>query len=91
MAEQKKRFFVLVDQYARSHLRCFVAELDYSPEELVYTLCFRRTDGTRDSPHRYDCKYLWASAEEVRTMVEVGTLAADFEKHLNEELSSLRP
>jgi hypothetical protein len=39
IAEQKKRFFVLVDNYARSHLGCFVAELDYSPEELVYTLC----------------------------------------------------
>ena len=41
MTPEKSTFFQLLDGYARSRHRCFLAEMDLRTEELGYSVCFR--------------------------------------------------
>ncbi len=88
---QRAKFFVLVDDHVRTRITCFLAELDFVPKKMEYQMCFRRTDGSRDSAHRYDCKYVRVPAAEVTAIVDAGRLTPEFKKQLSAELSSLKP
>jgi hypothetical protein len=55
----------MLDEYARSRHRCFLAEMDLHADKARYRLCFRPTGVSKDSPNRYACRYLFIGRKEV--------------------------
>ena len=67
MTLEETNCFKMLDEYARSRHRCFLAEMNLSADKTHYALCFRPTGGNKDSPNRYACRYLHIGAEQVGT------------------------
>ena len=84
MTPDKTKFFQLVDAYARTRHRCFLAEMDLRTEELGYFLCFRPM-GASDA-----YKYLMVSTEHVRAAVSQRQLPTSLVDQLDAELSELK-
>ena len=84
MAPDKKRFFQLVDAYARTRHRCVLAEMDLRTEELGYFLCFRPL-GASDA-----YKYLMVSTEDVKAAVSRRQLPTSLVDQLDAELPKLK-
>jgi hypothetical protein len=80
--------FKLLDGYARSHHRCFLAEMDLNAAKAHYTLCFRPT-GVENSPNRYACRYLSIGAEEVATAGQTHALPTSVTEMLVREPPTL--
>jgi hypothetical protein len=90
MTSAERKFFQMVDKYSRNCHKFFVAEMDLEESCTEYRLCFRPMNVTRDSPHRYACRYLTIAADEVRTIGKAGVLSASFVEELDNELTALR-
>jgi hypothetical protein len=91
MTTDKTLFFQLVDAYARTPHRCFLAEMDLRTEELGYFLCFRPLGTSDDLSSRYACKYLMVSTEHVKAAVSWGQLPTSLVDQMDAELPKLRP
>jgi hypothetical protein len=63
--------FKMLDEYARSRHRCFLAEMDLHADKARYRLCFRPTGVSKDSPNRYACYYLCIRVDEVGAAPQV--------------------
>jgi len=87
MTLEETNCFKMLDEYARTRHRCFLAEMDLKPEKANYALCFRPTGGGSDSPNRYACRYLYIGAEEVGIIGQ--TLPASIIEMLDRELPAL--
>jgi hypothetical protein len=81
--------FKLLDDYSRNKHRCFVAELDFAKTENDYQVCFRPTGGTKDSPNRYECRYLRIGIRDIMEAAERKELSASVVEQLDKELPSL--
>jgi hypothetical protein len=81
--------FKMLDEYSRTRHRCFLAEMDLNAFQAYYSLCFRPTGGTEDSPNRYACLYLRINAEEVKNAGKQQVLPASITQMLDRELPTL--
>jgi hypothetical protein len=90
MTVEENIFFALVDDYARSNFRCFLAEMSLRSEQTGYHLCFRPLDGTVNSPRQYACKYLLVPVDQVTISAVAQTLLDSLLQQLDPELSYLR-
>jgi hypothetical protein len=81
--------FRLFDDYSRKKHHCFVAEFNPARGKSGYSLCFRPTRGTKDSPNRYACRYLHFELGEVQDAAKSGELPATVTEFLDKELPSL--
>lgn len=89
MTPDETRFFQLVDDYARTRYRCFLAEMDLWTQESGYNLCFRPVEGPNPSG-RYAYKYLMVPTEQIEFAGRREHLAASLVDRLDAELSELR-
>jgi hypothetical protein len=90
MTPDETTFFQLLDAYARTRHRCFLAEMTLWTEELGYNLCFRPLDVFENSPARYACMYLKVSTEQVKTAGSGPQLPTFLADRLDAELSELK-
>jgi hypothetical protein len=90
MTPDETRFFQLVDDYARTQHRCFLAEMDLWTEDVGYNLCFRPIDVGENSPARHACKYLTVPTEQVKTAGSRQQLPTFLVDRLDAELSELK-
>lgn len=90
MTSEETKFFQLLDTYARTRHRCFLAEMDLWTEEIGYTLCFRPLDVGENSPVRYACKYLKVPTDQVRAAGSRQQLPTSLVDQLDTELSELK-
>jgi hypothetical protein len=81
--------FKMLDEYSRSRHRCFLAEMDLDAPQACYSLCFRPTQVSQDSPNRHECRYLRISAEEVTTAGQKQVLPGSITQMLDRELPAL--
>lgn len=81
--------FKMLDEYSRRRHACFLAEMDLNPAQGYYSLCFRPTEMTKDSPNRYACLYLRLNAGEVKAAGQQQVLPASISRVLDQELSTL--
>ena len=79
----------MLDGYSRSRHGCFVSEMFLDAGETDYSLCFRPTGGSKDSPTRYACRYLQIGAEEVKAAGQKQVLPASIIQMLDRELPTL--
>jgi hypothetical protein len=79
----------MLDRYSRTRHRCFLAEMDLNASQAYYSLCFRPTGGTKDSPNRYACLYLRINAEELKTAGQQHVVPASITQMLDKELPTL--
>ncbi len=63
--------------------------MDLNAPQAYYSLCFRPTAVSKDSPNRYECRYLRISAEEVTTAGQKQVLPASITQMLDRELHAL--
>lgn len=90
MTQEESKFFELLDCYARSKYRCFLAEMNLNRFKANYTLCFRPTGGGKDSLDRYACRYLSVGVEVAGTAGQRNALPIAGTEMLDSELSMLR-
>ena len=90
MTAEETRAFTLLDTYARTKHRCFVAEMDLNKSGAEYILCFRPTDVSRDSPDRFACRYLHIEATRLRAAGETPYLPSSIVLELDKELAAFR-
>jgi len=83
------KLFKLLDGYAKRHHKCFVAELSFDDDKGEYTVCFRPSGASPESPDRYVCRYLTVGAGEARQMLRAGLLTVSVANTLDEELRPL--
>ena len=88
-AEEKRRCFKLLDEYARPNHNCFVTEFFLSREASAYNVCFRPLGVSKDSPNRYDCKYVQFDLENVRAMASGRSLPTSISDQLDQALSTV--
>jgi hypothetical protein len=86
---EEAQAFTLLDQYARSKHRCFVAEMFLSDAKTEYVLCFRPAEIRKESPDRFACKYLRIPLEDVRALSVADTLPVRLRDELDIELLAL--
>jgi len=89
MTLEETECFKMLDSYSRSRHGCFVSEMFLNAGGTAYTLCFRPTGGSKESPNRYACRYVYIGAEEVRTAGQTQVLPASITEMLDKELSTL--
>lgn len=89
MTPAEGRFFELVDDYARTRHRCFLAEMNLRTKEFGYYLCFRGLDVSENSDP-FACKYLVIPTEQVEFAGRREHLPAALVDRLDDELSKLR-
>jgi hypothetical protein len=83
---KQKTAFRLLDQYARSAHACFVAEMFPNEAGTDYTACFRPVNSDRNSPNRFDCRYLRFSDRELEMLKEANALTASMAETIDNEL-----
>jgi hypothetical protein len=88
-SSEKAAVFRLLDSYARNKHRCFVAEFDLAKAGTYFSVCFRPTGGTKDSPRPYAYRYLQIGAREAIEAVERNELPASIIEQLDKELPSV--
>jgi hypothetical protein len=79
----------MLDEYSRSRHACFLAEMDLNAAQGHYSLCFRPMGVSKDSPNRYECRYLRIGAEQVTTAGQKQVLPASITQVLDRELPAL--
>jgi hypothetical protein len=89
MTADETNCFKLLDGYSRSRHACFVAEMFVNAAGTDYTLCFRPTELTKDSPNRYACRYLNIRTDEITTAGKMQALPASITELLDRELPVL--
>jgi hypothetical protein len=89
MTSVDKQLFKFIDAYAKTHYRCFLAEMFLNKSGTAYTLCFRSMGGSKDSPNRYDCRYLNLEISEAKIAEQQNSLSTAAMKLLDEGLISL--
>ena len=89
MRTTPKRSFRLIDEYARKHYQCFLAEMFLNQDESEYILCFRPTHSSLNSD-RYACRYLNFEVGEVRRLEKGEELGDSVKAALDQELTHLR-
>lgn len=90
MTPDKTMFFQLLDAYARTRHRCFLAEMTLRTEELGYWMCFRALGGSENSASRYAYKYLMVPTEHVKAASSRQHLPPSLVDRLSAELSELK-
>jgi hypothetical protein len=85
------RLFKLLDGYARSVHWCFVTELFFNEEDTAYIVCFRPTDGSSDSPHLQECRYLEIATHDAWIAVKAKMLPDSLAEQLDIGLVGLIP
>ncbi len=88
MTADETTCFKLLDQYSRTHHRCFLSEM--FPTGSEYALCFRPSEAKKEYASRYECRYLRMGAPEVNAAARNGTLLPSTTEMLDRELSTLR-
>lgn len=86
---KEARAFELLDEYSKRQHKCFVAEMFLNVDNTEYTICFRPTGLTNDSPNAAACRYFRAQAAEVNEIGERGILTDSFKLRLDKELPAL--
>jgi hypothetical protein len=81
--------FRLFDEYSRKKHHCFIVEFFPERGKSGYILCFRPTDGTKDSPNRYAYRYLHIGSGEIQEAAKNNELPASVTELLDKELPSL--
>jgi len=66
MNSSESRLFELLDDYARKHHGCFLAEFFLDYEQTEYVVCFRPVTGNINLQDRHACTYLRIEAEAAR-------------------------
>lgn len=89
MTPEETQLFKLLDDYSRARHRCFLSEMFLSKQGTEYTLCFRPTDDSPDSPWPHACRYVRISRAEAFTVGRSKTLSEATAGMLNRELSEL--
>lgn len=74
MTEVETRWFVLLDSYARSRNKCFLAEFFREQSTQGCMLCFRPLVSL-DSVRRYACEYLRIDSEALKATASSRELA----------------
>jgi hypothetical protein len=90
MTPDETSFFQLLDAYARTRHRCFLAEMTLRTKELGYWMCFRPIGGSEDSSSRYACKYLMVPTEHIKAAGSRQQLPTSLVDQLDAELSELK-
>jgi hypothetical protein len=89
MLPEQSYVFALLDEYAKKHYKCFVAEMDLNENRGRYAVCFRTTAEFEGNPDPYLCRYVHLSVEEVKASYEAGSLSNAIIVELGEELSGM--
>lgn len=89
MTPEETNCFILLDEYARTRHKCFLAEFFLSTIQTDYVLCFRLTGNGEESPNRYACRYLYIEPDVVRTAGENEKLPECVTELLDKELPKL--
>jgi hypothetical protein len=79
--------FELLDKYAREQHSCFVAEFFLNKEKTEYVVCFRPVGETKDSVHRYACRYVRIGTTDVASIATKTALTDYILQELDAELS----
>ncbi len=79
--------FKLLDDYARAHHGCFLAEMFSSGT--AYTICFRADAVQRESQSGYACKYLKIGIADVGSAARGGALPSSTIEIVDKELPLL--
>lgn len=90
MTPDEKKFFQLLDAYARNRHRCFLTEMTLRTEEHGYATCFRPLDAGDKSSLRYACKYLMVPTEHVKAASSQQQLPTSVVDQLVAELPELK-
>ena len=80
--------FRLIDDYAREHHQCFLAEMFLNRGQTEYMLCFRPTEAAKNSD-RYACRYLCFEISEISTVEQAQELNDSVKTLLDKELPNL--
>jgi hypothetical protein len=83
-----KNSFELIDDYARKHHLCFLAEMFLSRSRTEYILCFRPTEAANNSDP-YACRYLRLESSAIGTLEREQKLNDSIKGSLDKELSNL--
>jgi hypothetical protein len=89
MTSDETRFFQLLDDYARTQHRCFLAEMTLWTQERGYNVCFRTLDVSENSDP-FACKYLMVPTEQVEFAGRREHLPGSLVDRLDAELSELK-
>jgi|ERR1700693_4177357 len=89
MTPDETLFFHLLDAYARTRHRYFLAELTLRIEELGYWVCLRPLDTSENSSDPHACKYLMVPTEQVRSAGRREQLPSSLVDQIDTELSKL--
>ena len=89
MTLEETNCFKMLDGYSRTRHRCFLAEMDLNAAKAHYTLCFRPTAISKESPNRYACLYLHIAVEDVKTAGQEQVLPPSITQMLDKELPTL--
>lgn len=90
MTPLETQLFEVLDNYARTHHGCFLAEMFPDKKGIEYVLCFRPVDVSAESTDRHSCRYLRIALTDAQAIGQTKTLAASIKEKLGHELHSLR-
>lgn len=85
----EKQLFEVLDNYARTYHRCFLAEMFLDKSGAEYVLCFRPLSAKTDSSHRYSCRYLRIGLADATRETGMKALGTELRLTLDDELRSL--
>jgi hypothetical protein len=88
-AEDKRRSFELLDDYARRKHSCFVSEF-FEKDANVYLACFRPLGNKPCDPSRYACEYIAFDPEQLKESALERSLAVTIRQRLDEVLEKFR-
>ncbi len=86
MTSNEKSFFEVVDDYARTHHKCFITEMFVSGTNLEYAICFRPLVSTGQRDLRSGCKYVYVAINEVQTIGQMKKLSEVLREILDAQL-----
>jgi hypothetical protein len=86
---EETHVFKLLDEYAKKHYKCFVAEMDLEENRGRYRVCFRPTTEFKGNPDPYLCRYVYLGVEEVKASHAAGNLSNAIIAELGEKLSDM--
>jgi len=86
MTPDETNCFILLDDYARTRHKCSLTEFFLNTIQTDYVLCFRPAVGSKDSPDRYVCRYLYIAPDLVRMVGQNKSLPERITDLLDREL-----
>ena len=89
MLPEQSYVFGLLDEYSKTHYKCFVAEMDLEENRGRYRVCFRPTTEFQGNSDPYLCRYVYLDVEEVKASYEARDLSNAIIAELGDKLSDM--